>query len=118
MAAYCGIEKQELIASIADSVRYLKELDLGPVPNAALDEFRLAKLLEALDNAQSDSALDKIMWESGIGNLLCRFHGVLSYEPETYPQDKASPDGAASRFRLLSAWGAFSPANYSGDPYE
>ena len=116
MTAYRGIEKSELIRSIAESVAWLKKLDLGPVSREMLGEFRLVDLLEALDGAASDIDLATAMRDSGVGRLLHRFHDVFSYEAEVYPPDGTPVSEGAALFRRVAAWGAFAEPN-KGDPF-
>ena len=118
MTAYRGVEKSELIRSIAESVTWLKKLDLGPVSREMLGEFKLVDLLEALDKAESNIDLARIMRDSGAGRFLRRFHDIFSYEAEVYPPDGTPVSEGASLFPRLMAWGAFAEVDTSDPFYE
>jgi len=115
---YRGIDKHELMRSIAEGIAWLKKCDLGPVSNDALREFRIVDLLEALDRADSRVAVAGVMKDYGVCKFLHRFHDAFSYDPEVYPGDAVSSPEAASLLKRLTALGAFSPADPDDNPHE
>ncbi len=113
MPTYRGVDKIDLMRSIADSVTWLKKQRLGPVTSLMLGEFKEYELLTALDEAQTDTDIAKVMQDSNAARLLFRFHDVFAYETETYPKSHSSEE--TKLFLGLRRWGAFSPGNQGPD---
>jgi hypothetical protein len=116
MTAYHGVEKSELIRSIAESVTWLKKLDAGPVSGEMLRALNLVELLETLDQPDSDAALAAAMRASDIGGFLRHFQDFFAYEAKFYPVNERTE--ASSLLKRLTAWDAFSGSSKAGDPCE
>lgn len=114
MPAYRGVDKIDLMRSIAASVAWLKSQQLGPASSLMLGEFREYELLTALDKAQTDAEVAKAMQDSNVGRLLFRFHDVFAYETESYSRSGPMPE-ETKLFLNLRRWGAFSPGNQGPD---
>jgi len=111
--SYRGVDKIDLMHSIADAVAWLKKQQLGPVTSLMLGEFKEYELLTALDEARTDADVAKVMQDSNAARLMFRFHDVFAYETEAYPKSHTSVD--EKLFLSLRRWGAFSPGNQGPD---
>ncbi len=116
MTSYRGVEKSQLIRSIAASVTWLKKLDAGPVSAEMLGDLKLVELLEALDRADSEAALAEVIDDYEIGSFLGHFKDFFTYESKYYPV--AERGEASLLLKRLNAWDAFPVSNQTGDPYE